>query len=242
VRIDIPRKDSLAPNGANGHLNGISQPATRSATPLPGSAATDGEEDEPTVPVTLQGPAPLAEEARSHLLAIIASKTSKTTQRVRDIPAHLVSFVLARKANFEAAAQGEEIHLSYVEKDREVVVNGDREAVGRVIERVKATIEELKTGLQSVSIQLPKRQHRLLVGNGNQDILVKSKCSVVVPKPEESGEDVKIWGLPADLSSGLQAVMEVRFRTICGSTVPHFPVTSRKPTRSTFTSTRYQAP
>ncbi|KAF8578707.1 SCP160 protein [Ramaria rubella] len=204
VRIDIPRKDSLVPNGTNGHLNGTSQPTTRSATPL----VADGDEEEPMVPVTIQGPAPFAEEARSRILAIVATKTSKTTQRVRDIPQHLISFVLARKPQFEAAAQGEEVHLSWVEKDREVIVYGDREAVGRVIERVKATVEELKTGLQLITIQLPKRQHRLLVGNSNQEIFRKSRCAVVVPKPEEAGEDVKIWGLPADVPTGLQAVME----------------------------------
>ena len=210
VRIDIPRRDSLVPNGTNGYLNGSSQPVTRSGTPLLPSSV-DGDEDSPTVPITIQGPASLAEEARSRLLGIIATRTSKTTQRVRDIPHHLVPFVLARKPQFEAAAQGDEVHLLWVEKDREVVVSGDREAVGRVIERVKASVEELREGLQSVVIQLPKRQHRLLVGNGNQEIFHKSKCSVFVPKPEEPGEDVKIWGFPADLSSGLQAVMEVRF-------------------------------
>jgi len=207
VRIEIPRRDSLAPNGTNGYLNGSSQPVTRSGTPLPPSSV-DGDEEGPAVPITIQGPASLADEARGRLLSIIATKTSKTTQRVRDIPHHLVLFVLARKPQFEAAAEGGEVHLSWVEKDREVVVSGDREAVGRVIERVKATVEELSAGLQSVTIQLPKRQHRLLVGNGNQEILHKSKCSVLVPKPEEPGEDVRIWGSPADLSSGLQAVME----------------------------------
>lgn len=162
------------------------------------------------VPITVQGPAPLAEEARNLLLAIVASKTSKTTQRVRDIPKHVVPFVLLRKPLFEAAAQGDAVQLSWVEKDREVVVSGDRDAVGRVIDRVKVTVEEFKTGLASASIQLPKRQHRLLVNAGNQEILYKSKCSVVVPKPEEPGEDVTVWGLPADLTAGMQAVMEVR--------------------------------
>ena len=219
ARIDIPRRDSLAPNGTNGHLNGSSQPVTRSGTPLPPSSVDDDDEG-PMVPITIQGPAPLADEARSHLLSIIATKTSKTTQRVREIPVHLVPFVLARKPEFEAAAQGDEIHLSWIEKDREVVVSGVREAVGRVIERVKATVEELKTGLQSVSIQLPKRQHRLLAGKANQEIFQKSKCSVFVSTPEEPSEDVKIWGFPTDLASGLQAVMEVCQRLeLCGSSI-----------------------
>jgi KH domain len=210
VRIDIPRKDSFSPNGTNGYLNGTSQPVTRSGTPLPPSSTVDGDEDGHMVPITIQGPAPLVEDARNQLLAIVATKTSKTTQRVRDIPQHVVPFVLVRKPLFEAAAQGDVVHLSWVEKDREVVVSGDREAVGRVIDRVKAIVQEFKTGLSFSSIQLPKRQHRLLVGVGNQEILRKSKCSVVVPKPEEPGEDVTIWGFPVDLTSGLQAVMEVR--------------------------------
>ncbi|KAF8507398.1 hypothetical protein JB92DRAFT_2960799 [Gautieria morchelliformis] len=246
VRINILRRDSLVPNGTNNNLNEASKPVARSGTTLPPSTI-DGDE-EATVLITIQGPALLAEEARSHLLAIVASKDSKVTQHVRDIPQHLASvlarkpqfeavsqgdeirltfvsittsrwtyvrdipqhlvpFVLARKPQFEAVAQGVEIGLSCVEGVR-LVFTGDREAVGRVVERVKATVEELRTGLHSITIQLPKRQHTLLVGDGNQEIFHEVRCSVVVPKPEEPGEDVRIWGLPADLSSGLQAVME----------------------------------
>ncbi|KIJ49616.1 hypothetical protein M422DRAFT_205079 [Sphaerobolus stellatus SS14] len=201
VQVDIPRRDTLA---ANGHANGASQPDTRTVTPTP----VDGDEDEITVPVTLQGPAPYADEARDHILAIVAAKTAKTSQRVRDIPQNIVDFVLSRKTVFESAAQGEELHLAFNAKDREVLVSGDRAAVGRAIELVKKTVEEFKTGLQSVTIQLPKRQHRLLEGAGAKAVFTTSKCAVTIPKHEDASEDIKIWGLPADLASGLQAVME----------------------------------
>ena len=57
VRIDIPRRDTLAP--ANGNANGASHDPSRTATPLPGTpVGGDEEEEEPTVPVTITGPQP----------------------------------------------------------------------------------------------------------------------------------------------------------------------------------------
>ena len=82
VRIDIPRRDTLAP--ANGNANGASHDPSRTATPLPGTpVGGDEEEEEPTVPVTITGPQPLAYEAQAMLNEVIASRRSSTTQRVR---------------------------------------------------------------------------------------------------------------------------------------------------------------
>jgi hypothetical protein len=193
VQIDIPPRTSVAPNG-NGHVNGKAQ--------------GDEEEDEITVPVTLIGPGPLAYEAQAMLNQIISSKTSKTTQRVRDIPAHILPFVLARKAIFQAAAEPETVGLALNAAEREVTVTGDREAVGRVIESIKSTIEHYTNNLTSLKIQLPKRQHRLLVGKTVDEIVAKARCVVVVAKADEPSDEVTVWGAGGDLAGGLTAVME----------------------------------
>ncbi|KAI0051918.1 SCP160 protein [Auriscalpium vulgare] len=199
VRIDIPRRDALNGNGA---ANGSSHPTSGVATPVP-----NDDEEEPTVPVTVNGPQPLALEAQEFIKQIIASKTSKTTQRVRDIPAHVVPFVKASRGAFVEAAQGGEIQLTLNSAEREVSISGDREAVIRAIEAVKATVESYSTGLTSVKITLPKRQHRLLVGPAVNEIVASSKCSVSVPSPDDSSEEVTVWGKPDDLANGLAAVM-----------------------------------
>ncbi|TFY70609.1 hypothetical protein EVG20_g2391 [Dentipellis fragilis] len=201
VKIDIPRRDSLAPNG-NGSANGASHSASGATTPVP-----DDEEEEPTIPITVTGPQPLAEEAQILIGQIIASKTSKTTQRVRDIPAHVVPFVKARHSVFAQAAQGADVQLALSSANREVTVSGDREGVVRVIEAVKGTVEAFKSVLTPLKITLPKRQHRLLVGKSVDEIMSSSKCSVVVPLPEDSNEEVTIWGKPEDLGNGVTAVM-----------------------------------
>src|SRR6202044_3895872 len=101
-------------------------------TPLPGD-----DDEEPTIPITVSGPLPMVQEAQDILNGIISSKTSKTTQRVRDIPSHVFPFVMARRSNFLAAAEGGDVQLTRNEAEREITVSGDREAVVRVIEAIK---------------------------------------------------------------------------------------------------------
>ncbi|KAF6760130.1 SCP160 protein [Ephemerocybe angulata] len=199
VRVDIPKRDTATPIG-NGHANGTSSGKA--------SPSLDDDEEEPTVPVTLTGPQPLAYEAQEILKQIIASKTSRTTSRVRDIPAHVLPFILPRRGNFLQAAQGGDVSLSLNQPAREISASGDREAVGRVIESIKATVEGFSTNLTSVKMSLPKRQHRLLAGRAAEEVMAKSKCAVVVPPYEEATEELTIWGQPADLGAGLSSVME----------------------------------
>ena len=200
MRVDIPRKDPLAPDG-NGHANGLQ--SSGKATP-----DLDDEEEEPTIPITLTGPQPLVLEAQALLNQIIASKTSRATQRVRDIPLHVLPFIAARRANFIAAAEGTDINLTLNNLEREITASGDREAVLRVVEAIKATVEGFKTNLMSVKTSLPKHQHRLLMGKSVDEILSKAKCSVVVAKAEDPSDEVVIWGQGGDLAVGFNAVME----------------------------------
>ncbi|KIK67202.1 hypothetical protein GYMLUDRAFT_37269 [Collybiopsis luxurians FD-317 M1] len=187
VKIDIPPKDSV--NGAtNGH------------------AAGNDEEEEPSVQITVTGPKPLALEAVDLLNQIIASKTSKTTQRIRDIPVNVLPFILARKSVYEATAQGGELKLQ--SQGPEITASGDRDAVTRALDSIRADIVNLSSSLTSLKISLPKRQHRLLVGKGAQDIMAKSKCAVVVANFDDPSDEVSVWGQGADLPAGLGAVME----------------------------------
>jgi hypothetical protein len=201
VKIDIPRRDALTANG-NGNLDGGSPHASGFTSPAPAD-----DDDEPTIPITINGPQPLANEAQDLIKQIIASKRARTTQHVRDIPAHIVPFVKARRSVFVEAAEGGDVELSLRSAEREVSVFGDRETVLRVIESIKATINGVSASLTSLKIQLPKRQHRLLVGNAVNEILASSKCVVSVPSPEDISEDIVVWGKAEDLGNGVAAVM-----------------------------------
>lgn len=195
MQINIPPRDNLAAPNGNGTASGKVTPSF-------------DEDDEPTVPVTVIGPQPLAIEAQDLLKQIISSRTSRSTQRVRDIPANVLPFVIARRAVFVAAAEGTDVTLSLNSVAREITVSGDREGVVSVIEVIRSTVETLNSSLTSLKISLPKRQHRLLVGKGVDEIMTKSRCSVVVAGHDDPSDEVTVWGQGADLPAGLGAVME----------------------------------
>jgi hypothetical protein len=165
------------------------------------------DEEEPNVPITIKAARPLAEEARILINEIIALRTHSLTRKIRDISPHILPFLTVRRAAFEAAAEGREILTSLNADAREITVTGDREGVTRVVDVIKSTAESLETILTSISMNLAKRQHRLLTGPAVEEIMVQSKCAVIVPKPEDPSEAVVVWGGGEDLPNGLTAVI-----------------------------------
>ena len=203
--MDIPPKDGLTPAPSNAAFttNGATPSASGTATPL----VIEQDEQEPNIPITIKAARPLAEEARLLINEIITARTSKLTQKIRDIPLHILPFLTLRRAAFEAAAEGREIQTSLDAAAREITVTGDREGVTRVVDAIKSTAESLGTGLTSVSINLAKRQHRLLTSTVTEEVMEQSKCAVIVPKPEDPSEAVVVWGESEDLPNGLTAVI-----------------------------------
>jgi len=116
-------------------------------------------------------------------------------------------FVIARRSAYLAIAAESEIKLTLNSADREITVSGDRESVVRIVETIKADIENFKTTLTSFKISLPKRQHRLLVGKAIDNILATTKCAIITAKPEDPSDEVMVWGLGSDLSAGMTAVI-----------------------------------
>ncbi|KAI0695460.1 hypothetical protein BC835DRAFT_1306012 [Cytidiella melzeri] len=203
VKVDIPRRDSLQPNG---QTNGASPSASGATSPLPGVSE---EEEEPTIPITITGAQPLALEAQAMIQEIIASKTSHTTQRVKDIPQHILPFLVPHHARFLQAAEGGDVFLQLNHIAGEISVTGERAAVGRVVELVKSALEYYKVEVKNIKLTLPKRQHRLLTDKGADEVMAKSKCTVIVQPIEEPGDEVTVYGRSADLANGLTTVIEL---------------------------------
>ena len=204
ARVDIPPRDRLtpAPSNSSPAINGTTISASESVIPL----VIEQDEEEIDIPITIKAARPLAEEARRLINEIIASRASKRI-RVREIPPHILPFLIDRRDAFEAAAEGRYTQTSLDVDEREITVTGDREGVTLVVDAIKSTTENLVTALTSVSMNFPKRQHRLLTGMAVDDIMAQSKCTVIVPKPEDPSEVVVVWGESENLPNGLTAVL-----------------------------------
>jgi hypothetical protein len=204
--VDIPPRDGLtpAPSNAAPTTNGTTPPASGTATPL----VIEQDEQEANIPITIKAARPHAEEARFLINEIIASRgVSNSTQRIREIPPHILPFLTARRDTFEAAAEGHYIQTSLDAAAREITVTGDREGVAKVVEAVVSIVGSLETELTSASMNFPKRQHRLLAGEAAEEFMAQCKCVVIVPEPGDPSEAVMVWGGSEDLTPGLAAVI-----------------------------------
>lgn len=156
------------------------------------------------MPITISGPASLVDDVRAGLQAIIATKKSKSTQRVKEVPTHVLPFISSEKPTFDA----EDITVSINDKENEVVVAGEREAVGKAIEAIKARVATLTESLESQTMTVPKRQHRLFHGPAGAALLAKTRCAIIPVASNEPGDEITIWGLSDDIPGALGAVFE----------------------------------
>ncbi|KAF9820370.1 hypothetical protein IEO21_01379 [Rhodonia placenta] len=145
--------------------------------------------------------------AQAMLKETIAERRSSSTQRVRDIPAHILPFLIPLRASF-MAADGNDVQLVLNKDTGEIAVTGEHDAVGRVAEKIRSAMAYFTGEVSQLKLTLPKRQHRLLTGSGADEVMAKSKCAVLIPKPEEASEEIVVWGKQGELAGGVQAVME----------------------------------
>jgi hypothetical protein len=197
VKVDIPRRHPSALDSA--------------AKPV------DEDEEEATVPITISGPSSLAEDVRTEIQAIISSKKSKLTQRVKEVSAHVVPFIAFQKEEFAS----DDVTVTISDKDGEVTVAGDREAVIKAVDAIKARVAQLTESLESTTMTIPKRQHRLFYGPAAASLLAKTRCVVIPVASTEPGDEITIWGFSDDISGALGAVFEqARSKTVAQFALP----------------------
>ncbi|KEI39517.1 uncharacterized protein L969DRAFT_49218, partial [Mixia osmundae IAM 14324] len=119
---------------------------------------------------------------------------------------HVPSFAPPRR---DVGAAEEEPSLNgHTRKETAIVISGLKEAVAAVEDAIRSKASELARTVRSMTVQLPKRQHRLLIGANAEAILETTRCTVEVPAIEDPSENVTVRGLQTDFVNGLSAVME----------------------------------
>jgi len=92
-------------------------------------------------------------------------------------------------------------------RDLSIRVQGDREKVSAVVDEIRRQYNEIRESSQTLSISIPKRQHRFLVGNAADDILEQTGCIVDLPPIEDSADECTIRGPAENLAPALTLVI-----------------------------------
>ena len=148
--------------------------------------------------------------AVTELNSIIGVKKPKITRRVIDIPAQVFPFVYAQLPDWDVFLD-EEFPENYTITDvsaeeRTITVIGVWDAVLWMVEKINSAVEHLQTSLKSVSLSVPRKQHRLVTGDAGEDLLDNYGIAVIA---DDDADSVTIWGEKEKLYPALGAVLEV---------------------------------
>ena len=94
---------------------------------------------------------------------------------------------------------------------RDIIVAGDKEDVAKALRIIEELYEDLKRLTRTITITIPKRQHKYLTGQKGQnlqEILSATGCTVALSAIEDPSDTVVIRGPEANLVNALSMVME----------------------------------
>ncbi|WFD00899.1 hypothetical protein MYAM1_003655 [Malassezia yamatoensis] len=177
------------------------------------------------VEVVIDGDEVNALQAQARIEALVAERTSKLTQRITDIDPTYYPFIAgARNAHAlrlaETLGNGEaNVHVpprsallaregAARDRDLAIVVNGDREAVQSIVSTIHQDVARWKSQFRTLSMNIPKRQHSLLVGDNAADILEATGCVIELPSVQDPSDSVLIRGPQQQLPHALTAALD----------------------------------
>lgn len=217
-RVNIPRTEGEATD--------------TSAKPAAGPRDEVDYDADEQVAVVIEGDEINARQAAKLVTDLVAERTSRTTQRLINIDHTFYPFIAGpkganatrletqigngdvsvrvppRAAFLQPKDAEDEEKEPRRERDLSIVVTGDREQVQRVVQAIETQVDEMKRSFRKLEIQVPKRQHRFLVGDAANEILETTRCSVELAPQDDPSETVLIRGPQAQLPGALGVVME----------------------------------
>lgn len=163
--------------------------------------------------ITITGPKDGIEQA-IHEIQLICDEQSKSGFERLNIPKLYHPWI--RGVNGEVMADiiartGAKINIPppHIDKD-EIAVSGEREKVDAACAELRKIYnEKAKLNITKLSIQIPKTQHKLIIGkNGSivQEIFRDSDVYVHVPKSDSNSDTIYLYGEDAKLGTALSQV------------------------------------
>jgi len=92
-----------------------------------------------------------------------------------------------------------------------ILLAGEKNAVHEARALIEAEAEKLRRDLSHLSVNVPKAQHRFIIGDKGKsihDILEESGCSVILPPTHIASDAVMVIGPTAQLGHGVTSVMK----------------------------------
>ncbi|KAJ6256154.1 Vigilin [Drechslerella dactyloides] len=182
-------------------------------------------EEEPMVEITLEGDHDGILLAKQEINQIVGQKTSHVNIKLpfAQFPGQFFPFLAGpHNAHVTEMEEGKDLkiripmyHTSETSKEFSeppvpIMLSGEKNAVHEARAKLEKHAAQLRDEFQSISINIPKPQHRFLIGDRGKaigEILLESGCSVVLPPAHIQTNSVLVIGPRHQIGNGVTTVM-----------------------------------
>ncbi|KAF9584251.1 hypothetical protein BGW38_007078 [Lunasporangiospora selenospora] len=179
----------------------------------------DAEEEQ--VFIDIEGDIESIKAAKEEIDAIV-SKACRITYRLTTIPTAYYPFISGtNKASVQQQTNTRinmPFHISSQDneddeeaRDTAIVIQGERKAIRKAIEIITTVYEELERTTRTMTINIPKRQHRFLVGVKGasiNEIHAATGCTIEIPPVDSPSDSIVVRGPESELIPALSLIME----------------------------------
>ena len=169
------------------------------------------------------------QQAQQKIYEITSQVIQSYTKRLKTIPTSFYPLISVKVAQIEQQfnvqisipsqarlraiahqAIGEESETTENERVKlsSIIIKGEKQNIKLAISSLERNYSDCQRTTKTISIPIPKRQHRTLVGSIGDEILEISQCIVELPPADDISETCTIRGPQVKLPAALQLVME----------------------------------
>ncbi|KAF9978781.1 hypothetical protein BGZ73_000428 [Actinomortierella ambigua] len=176
--------------------------------------------EEKMVDIEIEGDIEGIVAARAEIDQII-SRACRSTYRLSTIPPMFYTFMSSYRTKIQDETNTRISIPHYISsqdedededsKDASIVIQGDRKSIRKAIEKLEETYREIESTTRIMTINIPKRQHRFLIGPKGanvSEIHAATHCTIEIPSAASSSDSVVIRGPEEELLKALDLVMK----------------------------------
>ncbi|KAF8929900.1 hypothetical protein BGZ58_008613 [Dissophora ornata] len=184
----------------------------------------DLDAEEEMVAIDIEGDVDSIKAAKEEI-DIIVSRACRITYRLTTIPSAYYPFIAgARNANIQAIQQETNTRISMPfhvssqdddededAKDVAIVIQGDRKSIRKAIEQIEDKYHDIESNTRTMTINIPKRQHRFLIGSKGvhiNEIHAATGCTIEIPPADSPSDSIVVRGPESELIPALTLIME----------------------------------
>uniref|UniRef100_A0AC35TXN0 Vigilin n=1 Tax=Rhabditophanes sp. KR3021 TaxID=114890 RepID=A0AC35TXN0_9BILA len=165
-------------------------------------------------------------DALSKKLTEMSSERSKQGNEAFDIPHLYYPWIRgASGVNYDRWANEDNVKVKippYNVENEKIIVTGEKDAVTKVANEIKAIYQEKSSTIKSLSVKIARSQIRFVLGRGGEglnEILRNTDCVVEVPSEDSDSDDVIIYGTQSKVVEALSAVY-ARASSVISAEIP----------------------